>query len=263
MAAQLHAELRTEPAAVQAGQPTTLMVMVKDDQANVVHDLGVVHERPLHLLVISDDLAEFYHLHPEPAADGSFRVVHTFQHGGQYHVYADFTPRDAAQVIAQFPLTVHGSTRPTVALVEDTAGTKTADDVHITMTTEQPLHAGTESMLTFTVTDAATNTPATDLEPYLGALAHFVIVSEDGRDFLHAHPMEHTGMVGAQEHGGHQAALPVHAAPMAHDTSSTPRASAAAVSAHTTFPRAGVYKIWVQLQRGGRVITVPFVVRAV
>jgi hypothetical protein len=237
--------------------------MVKDDQSNVVHDLRVVHERPLHLLVISDDLAAFYHLHPEPATDGSFRVQHTFQHGGHYHVYADFTPRDAAQVIAQFALTVHGSARPTIALVEDTAGTKIADGVHVTMTTEQPLRAGEESMLTFTVTDATTHTPVTDLEPYLGALAHFVIVSDDGRDFLHAHPMEHTEMAGAHGHSSHHAALPMHAASMAHDTSSMPIPSASAVNAHTTFPRAGVYKIWVQLQRGGRVITVPWVVRAV
>lgn len=33
------------------------------------------------------------------------------------------------------------------------------------------------------------------------------------------------------------------------------------VSAHTTFPDAGLYKLWAQFQRGGRVITVPFVVR--
>ncbi len=52
MAAHLRAEFRTEPPAVQAGQPTTLIVLVKDDQANVVHDLRVVHERPLHLLSV-------------------------------------------------------------------------------------------------------------------------------------------------------------------------------------------------------------------
>ena len=131
----------------------------------------------------------------------------------------------------------------------------------MTMTAGQPLRAGGESILTFTVTDAHTNMPVPDLEPYLGALAHFVIVSEDGRHFLHAHPMEHTEMVGAPEHGGHDAASHLHHAPMASDMVPSPHASAATVSAHTTFPRAGLYKVWAQFQRGGRVITVPFVVR--
>ena len=37
--------------------------------------------------------------------------------------------------------------------------------------------------------------------------------------------------------------------------------SEAEVSAHTNFPRPGLYKIWAQFRRSGRVITVPFVVR--
>jgi hypothetical protein len=37
-------------------------------------------------------------------------------------------------------------------------------------------------------------------------------------------------------------------------------ASPAEVAAHTTFPKAGLYKVWAQFQRAGRVITVPFVV---
>ena len=36
--------------------------------------------------------------------------------------------------------------------------------------------------------------------------------------------------------------------------------SASEVSAHTTFPRAGLYKLWAQFGRGGNVITVPFIV---
>jgi len=42
----------------------------------------------------------------------------------------------------------------------------------------------------------------------------------------------------------------------------TTKPSASEVSAHTAFPRSGLYKIWAQFQRGGKVITVPFVVNA-
>lgn len=42
----------------------------------------------------------------------------------------------------------------------------------------------------------------------------------------------------------------------------TTKPSASEVSAHTAFPRSGLYRVWAQFQRGGRVITVPFTVRA-
>ena len=41
----------------------------------------------------------------------------------------------------------------------------------------------------------------------------------------------------------------------------TTKPSASEVSAHTAFPRAGLYKLWAQFQRGGKVINVPFIVR--
>ena len=59
-------------------------------------------------------------------------------------------------------------------------------------------------------------------------MAHFVVLSGDGRDFLHVHPLDTQAGQG--------------------------------VSAHTVFPRAGFYKLWVQFQRRGEIITVPFVV---
>ena len=125
------------------------------------------------------------------------------------------------------------------------------------MKPSKPLRAGQEAMLDFAVTDGRTNEPVTDLEPYLGALAHFVIVSEDGAEFLHAHPMQKMDLRAAHAHGAperHEAMPHTHGGRMM-------SAAAPEVSAHTSFPRAGLYKIWAQFQRGGRVITVPFVVR--
>ena len=112
-------------------------------------------------------------------------------------------------------------------------------------------------MLNFTVADARSNSPVTDLQPYLGALAHFVIISEDSTDFLHAHPMTPEEMRRSGSTNDH------HAAP--HNVSAQHGAqggaSSAQVAAHTSFPRAGLYKIWAQFQRNNQVITVPFVVR--
>lgn len=71
-----------------------------------------------------------------------------------------------------------------------------------------------------------------DLEPYLGAMAHVMVLSADGRDFVHVHAVDS-------------------------------RSSASRMSAHAVFPRAGLYKLWAQLQRQGKVATIPFVVRLI
>lgn len=255
--AKFAATLTTTPAAVSAGAETVLTFMVKDERGATVKDLPLAHEKPMHLLIVSSDLAEFEHIHPEPQADGSYQVKFAFPSDGTYQLYADYTPRDAAQVVDKFEVKVNGTTRAAVPLTEDKTLTKTVDGLAVTMTPDKPLRAGAEVMLNFQVNDAASGKPAADLQKYLGEMAHFVIISQDLKEFLHAHPMaggaghdegmKHEGMKhdDGMKHGG-----------VKHNAGPVPT-----VSAHTTFPTAGLYKVWAQFQRGGKVITVPFVVR--
>jgi hypothetical protein len=223
------AEFKAEPAEIKAGENVTLVFTVKDADGKVVPDLPVVHEKPMHLLVISKDLRDFFHLHPELQADGSYRVEHTFPSGGDYTLFIDYTPKGAPQVVDRIPLTVKGAPRATAALRADPTSTRTVDGLRVTMTPSKPPRPGEGVVLQFAVVDEKMGRPAANLEPYLGAMAHFVILSEDSKDFLHAHPLEEKPTGDGR------------------------------VSAHTTFPRAGLYKAWVQLQRDGKVITVPFV----
>jgi hypothetical protein len=252
-------DFSSQPEQAQAGQPTTLTFTVKDQLGSVVKDLQIVHEKPMHLLIVSTDLAEFYHVHPEQSADGSYRVTHTFPNGGDYKLYADFTPQGAMQVVEQIELKVGGAERPKVALVPDTKFEKVVDGLKIVMKPSDDIKAGQELTLDFQAFDAASGKPATDLQNYLGELAHFVIISKDLEDFVHAHPMAkgesmdsmNMSDTAPQDHGkdGHQ-----------HTEGSDETAGRSEVSAHTTFPRAGLYKLWAQFQRGGNVISVPFIV---
>lgn len=252
------AEFKTEPASIEAGKETTLVFTVKNNQGATVKDLSIVHEKPMHLLIASKDLAEFYHIHPEPQTDGSYRVAHTFPNGGEYRLYADFTPKDSKQVVEQIDVKVSGTERAKVALQPDTNFEKTVNGLKVVMNAEGEIKAGNELMLEFAAFDERTNKPATDLQNYLGELAHFVIISEDMKDFVHAHPMsksEHDSMkkMDADDHNadGHK---------HGDKKSETKKASQSEVAAHTAFPRAGLYKVWAQFQRNNQVITVPFVV---
>ena len=129
------------------------------------------------------------------------------------------------------------------------------------MKPSEKIEAGKELMLDFAAFDAASGKPATDLQNYLGELAHFVIISEDMVDFVHAHPMaKGESMDGMKMDGDktkdHNADGHAHGK----DSKDSGKPSASEVSAHTTFPRAGLYKLWAQFQRGGKVISVPFIV---
>lgn len=245
-------DLKTEPGQIRAGDPATLVFTVKDSKNAVVKDLQIVHEKPMHLLIVSTDLAEFYHIHPEPSADGSYRVQHTFPNGGDYKFYADFTPPNAKQVVERIDVKVSGTERAKVALVADTKLEKSVDGLKVTMKPSAKIEAGKELMLDFAVFDAVTGKPATDLENYLGELAHFVIISEDLVDFVHAHPMAK----GDKKEKDHNADGHSHGA----DAKKASKPNTHEVSAHTAFPRAGLYKLWAQFQRGGKIITIPFIV---
>jgi hypothetical protein len=83
--------------------------------------------------------------------------------------------------------------------------------------------------LRFQIADATTGAPVNNLEPYLGAAGHMLVVSDDGATAIHAHP-----------EGGPTSGPTVTFEPM--------------------FPAAGLYKLWVQFQRKGQVVTAPFVI---
>lgn len=255
-----HTEFKSEPAEAKADEAMVLVFTIRDAKGEVARDLQVVHEKPMHLLVVSTDLSEFYHLHTEQAADGSFRVAHIFPRAGNYRFYADYTPPGASQIVDQFSLQVSGQAHPAIALAEDKSATQTVDGLRVTMQPNKPLRASEEVMLDFTLADEQTNQPITDLQPYLGALAHFVIISEDGIEFLHAHPMEKTATP-VEQGVSHEAMPHTQGEAMTINSSYSPQTSASQVSAHTSFPHAGLYKVWAQFQRAGQIITVPFVVR--
>jgi uncharacterized cupredoxin-like copper-binding protein len=254
------AEFTSVPRTINAGTAANLMFTVKDTAGQIVRDLQTVHEKPMHLLVVSKDLAEFYHIHPEPQADGSYAVPHVFPNGGDYRLYADFTPPNAGQTVEPIELKIAGTEREKTALAPDQKFEKTVDSLRVVMKPSADIKAGQELMLDFQAFDAATGKPATDLQNYLGELAHFVIISEDLKDFVHAHPMskgEHDSMKNSV-HNDHHSDGHAHVG----GETETEKISLSQVAAHTTFPRIGRYKIWAQFQRGGQVVTVQYVVNA-
>jgi hypothetical protein len=232
----------TTTPAPAAGQPTTLSFRAVDDKGVAVTAFDVVHEKKLHLLMASKDLSWFAHEHPELQSDGSFTQAFTFPQGGDYWLYSDFRPTGARGQVVKKPITVTGTAAPAKALVVDDLSKAKSIAGHQVRLQASTLAAGATARLDFTL--VKDGKPVTDLSPYLGAMGHCVILSEDGSEFLHSHPEDgdhaHDHAAGTGEHA--HAKLP------------------GQVTFHTTFPRPGLYKIWGQFLHGQEMVIADFVV---
>lgn len=180
-------------AGVQPGQPTTLTFSI-DRDAVPVKDFKVAHEKLLHFIVVRNDLTQFQHLHPDlDPATGRFRVPVTFAEPGTYALFADFEPQEGEATVLRKDIAV-GSTSASTTLTPDTTP-QTVDGYTVTPSVESPLPTGTDQMFIFGITKG--RKPVTDLQNYLGAKGHAVILREGTLDYLHAHPSDHGG-----GHGG-------------------------------------------------------------
>src|SRR5256885_15221760 len=79
--------MASEPGDVGVDQPVKLTFAINDSSGKLISDLAIVHERPAHLLIVSDDLAYFNHIHPEPNSYGTFTVETSFPSAGKYLLF--------------------------------------------------------------------------------------------------------------------------------------------------------------------------------
>jgi hypothetical protein len=235
------ATLITEPAIIEARQPFQLTLdILQADGETAVSEFDEVHTKLLHLILVSEDLGEFLHVHPEYEGDGRFVLDDAeLPSAGNYIAFADFTPTGEHQQVVRLALATDKAEAATAKLE---AGTTEATSGPLTFSVELPqfLDATVEQTIKFHVTDSETGEPVDTLDEYLGAAGHLVIIDEFGEIYLHTHPAGHDmeGMDGmAMQYGPDLEFL-------------------------TTFPSMGLYKMWLQVQYKGEIYTAPFVVQS-
>jgi len=206
-------------------------VVVRDPETgDPVSSFVEVHERPFHLFIVSRDLAQFAHLHPEHKDDGSFEVRHDLD-PGEYVLFADFLPAGGTPQLVHRAIVTPGHSGPLFAQpteIPPGALEQIVGGLRIRLETPS-LVPRRETVVRFHISDATTGSPVRDLQPYVGATGHLLIVSNDLTAAVHAHPEGATT-------GG-----PV-------------------VTFGPVFPLPGRYKSWVQFQRNGDVVTAAFVI---
>ena len=231
-------ELKSSPKSPKAGEPVELAITFhhRDRPKEVFQDFVIQHEKLIHLLIVRSDLGVFSHEHPVISPDGVFRITYTFPTAGEYHLFGDVAPKGAGSQVLLTKLKVSGK----AALRFDVSKAErkplsVVDDITVEFAgSQKPIGTRKTQTLMFKVTDTSSGKPVKDLQLYLGAMGHLILIHEDGVTFIHSHPDERS------EDTGKDGTVPFLA----------------------RFPKPGLYRGWSQFQRNGRVHTADFVISA-
>ena len=173
-------------------QAFTFTILGPDGGA--VTEYEELHERELHLILVSRDLRQFAHVHPERDATGTWSVDLPDLTPGSYRAYADMQPAGADDLTLGIDVVVPGPA--------DTPGApprQGADEVDgLDVSVDGELVAGGESELQITVRRGG---QVVETEPYLGAAGHLVAIRDGDLAYLHVHPTGDRYLVGVPSAG--------------------------------------------------------------
>ena len=254
-------DFRTVPPVVKPGVKTTLRFSVfHPSSGEPIKKFEVVHERQYHLFLISQDMEYFQHLHPVERPDGTWSIDVTLPKPGYYKVLSDFMPGGGAVQFIARPLVTAGYIGDLIAdgarLVPDTVLTKTVDDLTATLSLDPTTFVeGLYGHLNFHLIDTGTGRPVTDLQTYLGAFGHTLIMSEDMADYVHSHPLDIIAR--PDDDGG----PPQFLIPPGADLEKL--RGGPDVTFEGLMPKPGRYRAWTQFRRHDKVYTFAFTFDAV
>jgi hypothetical protein len=243
------------------------------------------HGKAMHLVVVSADLDTFTHIHPDlDAASGKLNIginqasndpdnqgtLQVITKPGPFFLFGELTPSGQGEQLVRIGANAVGQTSP-VPLVLDSVGAdgvaskfftadgrvgKQGDAYHVNLKVSKSAGASPMLDFSFTLQAAASGAykPVTDLTPWLGMPGHAILVSQAGQrieDKVFRHLHAGMGMMKPMAMG--------ESMDMSRTNMSGPTIKFMAMD--KDLPPAGIYKIWGQFQRQGRVLTFPFVIQ--
>jgi hypothetical protein len=205
-----------------AGPATPVDFRITGPDGHPVTELDVDHDVELHLIAVRRDLTGFQHVHPPLGPDGVWRIPLALEPGA-WRLFADFVPSALGEKLTLgADLAVAGQYAPAPLPPES----RTAEVDGFTVVLTGALQPGGESELTLSV--SRDGRPVTDLQPYLGAYGHLVVLRDGDLAYLHAHPVASDGAAGPD------------------------------VRFATTAPSAGTYRLFLDFKHGSVVRTAAF-----
>jgi hypothetical protein len=218
-----------DPAAT-AGPAVPVAFRILGPGGSAVTRFAESHDEDLHLIAVRRDLSGFQHVHPTLAADGTWTTPLALS-PGTWRLFADFVPAaDGENRTLGADLAVAGEYVPAPL----PAASRTAEVDGYTVTLDGDLVPGEESELTLSV--SRDGRPVTDLQPYLAAYGHLVVLRTGDLAYLHVHPAGEPG-----------------------DGTTAPGPD---VTFFSTAPSPGTYRLFLDFRHGDAVHTAAFTVEA-
>ncbi|MEK7150855.1 MAG: cytochrome c biogenesis protein CcdA [Patescibacteria group bacterium] len=236
-------EFTTNPSKPQVGKQMSVTLTLSDDKGQPLTDLRIEHERLLHFIFISEDLSDFQHIHIEDSGKGTsemeksamFTLPVTLLKTGRYAVAVNYLHKEHEGVVRGF-IDV-GEGQKAVELKKDLTRQKQFGDVAVTLNAGSIIKSGESANFEYIIKDA-NGSPLGDLRSYLGAPMHLAIWSFDQEYFLHTH-----------------GEVPVYGHTVPQEATFGPY-----INAHIVFPWPGLYKVFAEFSRGGKVYETDFTV---
>jgi hypothetical protein len=249
--ADVIAHLTTEPEHVTAGKPATVRISLEDAEGKTLQGLTLMHERYLHMVIVSQDFSVFAHIHPRDferltpkvLKSGRFFVRFTFPKAGRYIVGLDFAVR--GRPFGRHFIVNVGGKPPMTTAKKDFSREEKAGGLDVALATMPArLTANKEAVLSYVF--QKDGKPVTDLQPWLAAPMHLAIVSSDLKYFMHVHG-EVPGMPSSDEHEDHMHMI-------------VPKRFGPRIEVPVVFPAKGLYEVFGQVGHKGKVILTRFMV---
>ena len=201
--------------------------VLEADSKNPVK-LEILHERKAHLIIVSDDLEFFNHIHPVEMNSSAYAVEFVLPTGGKYKMYAEYKPEGYDEITDVFDFVVSGKIKA-AKIYESISTAYTGKEYSLRLLNAENLKAGEDQTIIAEFYKDGKKLNINTLDNYLGEKAHAVLISIRDKKFMHVHPMVMNGNL----------------------------------NLHVNLTEADYYRLWLQFKINEQVYTADFVLKAV
>ncbi len=153
----------------------------------IVRSYDIDMTKLMHMIVISDDLTDFQHVHPTLLQNGHFTIeLHLAEPVESYHIYLDGRPRGIGRNVFRFDLPAEAGA-PAENRQVHAAGSSVRVGPYLVIIDPTSVPIG--EIATVSVRILKNGRAANDLHPYLGVMSHGVLIGTKDLTYLHVHGM--------------------------------------------------------------------------
>lgn len=186
---QIRLKLESDLNSVAAGENFRLVfnLVLETDIKNPVK-LETLHERKAHLIIVSDDLEYFNHIHPAEVNNGAYAVEFNLPSGGKYKLFVEYKPEGYDRITDVFDFVVSGKSKAE-KIYESKNTAYSGKDYSVKLLNAENLIAGEDQTIIAEFYKDGKKLNINTLDNYLGEKAHAVLISIRDKKFMHVHPM--------------------------------------------------------------------------